>query len=87
MRVHQHGSKNLFVWNTGTHGLGIIVTMHSNDFTGFALGGVLLGVGTAMVCAVGAQISWPRPSSMDVAILLKNVLRLKIGSIDPQNIY
>ena len=43
------GRKNLIVWGMWTQSLGIVVTMLSNQFSGYALGGVFLGVGTAMV--------------------------------------
>ncbi len=66
------GRKNLIVWGMWIQSIGIIVTMLSNKFPGFALGGVLLGVGTAMVyptllAAIGdvAHPSW-RASSVGV---------------------
>jgi len=66
------GRKNLIVWGMWTQSLGIVVTMLSKEFSGFALGGVLLGVGTAMVyptllAAIGdvAHPSW-RASSVGV---------------------
>ncbi len=66
------GRKNLIVWGMWTQSVGIVVTMLSNKFTGFALGGVLLGIGTAMVyptllAAIGdvAHPSW-RASSVGV---------------------
>ncbi len=66
------GRKNLIVWGMWIQSIGIVVTMLSNKFPGFALGGVLLGVGTAMVyptllAAIGdiAHPSW-RASSVGV---------------------
>lgn len=43
------GRKNLIVWGMWTQAVGIVITMLSTEFSGFALGGFLLGVGTAMV--------------------------------------
>lgn len=66
------GRKNLIVWGMWIQSIGIVVTMLSNKLPGFALGGVLLGVGTAMVyptllAAIGdvAHPSW-RASSVGV---------------------
>jgi MFS family permease len=66
------GRKGLIAWGMWIQATGIIVTMISNSFFGFALGGVLLGVGTAMVyptllAAIGdvAHPSW-RASSVGV---------------------
>ncbi len=66
------GRKNLIVWGMWTQSFGIVITMLSNQFSGFALGGVLLGVGTAMVyptlLAVIGDIAHPswRASSIGV---------------------
>ncbi len=43
------GRKGLIVWGMWIQALGIAVTMFSSNFWGFATGGVLLGLGTAMV--------------------------------------
>lgn len=66
------GRKNLIVWGMWTQSVGIVVTMLSNEFSGFALGGVFLGIGTAMVyptllAAIGdvAHPNW-RASSVGV---------------------
>lgn len=66
------GRKNLIVWGMWTQSVGIVVTMLANEFLGFALGGVLLGLGTAMVyptllAAIGdvAHPSW-RASSVGI---------------------
>lgn len=59
------GRKNLIVWGMWIQALGIVVTIYSDHFFGFALGGVFLGAGTAMVyptllAAIGdvAHPSW-----------------------------
>jgi MFS family permease len=44
-----YGRKWLIVWGMWIQALGIVVTALSEDFWGFALGGLLLGLGTAMV--------------------------------------
>lgn len=44
-----YGRKWLIVWGMWIQALGIALTALSSDFLGFALGGLLLGVGTAMV--------------------------------------
>lgn len=44
-----HGRKGLIDWGMWVQAVGIALTMFSSDFLGFAIGGVLLGVGTAMV--------------------------------------
>jgi MFS family permease len=66
------GRKGLIVWGMWIQAVGIVVTMFSEQFFGFALGGVLLGVGTAMVyptllAAIGdvAHPSW-RASSVGI---------------------
>lgn len=66
------GRKGLIAWGMWIQALGIVLTMFSNSFLGFAIGGVLLGVGTAMVyptllAAIGdvAHPSW-RASSVGV---------------------
>lgn len=66
------GRKNLIVWGMWTQSVGIVATMLANEFLGFALGGVLLGLGTAMVyptllAAIGdvAHPSW-RASSVGI---------------------
>jgi MFS family permease len=66
------GRKKLIVWGMWVQALGILITMISNSFFGFALGGVFLGIGTAMVyptllAAIGdvAHPSW-RASSVGV---------------------
>ncbi len=43
------GRKGLIVWGMWVQALGIFCTMISTSFIGFATGGILLGVGTAMV--------------------------------------
>lgn len=43
------GRKGLIVWGMWIQAIGIVVTMTAEQFFGFGLGGVLLGVGTAMV--------------------------------------
>jgi MFS family permease len=43
------GRKGLITWGMWIQAIGILITMLSEQFLGFALGGVLLGVGTAMV--------------------------------------
>ncbi len=43
------GRKGLIVWGMWTQAFGIIVTLFSESFSGFALGGIFLGLGTAMV--------------------------------------
>jgi len=43
------GRKGLIVWGMWIQSIGIVVTLFSSEFLGFALGGVLLGLGTAMV--------------------------------------
>jgi MFS family permease len=66
------GRKGLITWGMWLQALGIVITMFSNSFLGFAFGGVFLGVGTAMVyptllAAIGdvAHPSW-RASSIGV---------------------
>lgn len=66
------GRKGLIVWGMWVQAIGIVITMVSNQFFGFALGGVVLGVGTAMVyptllAAIGdvAHPSW-RASSLGI---------------------
>lgn len=66
------GRKGLIVWGMWIQAIGIVVTMVSEQFIGFALGGVLLGVGTAMVyptllAAIGdvAHPTW-RASSVGI---------------------
>ncbi len=66
------GRKGLIAWGMWIQAIGIVVTMLSEQFVGFALGGVLLGVGTAMVyptllAAIGdvAHPSW-RASSVGI---------------------
>lgn len=66
------GRKGLIAWGMWIQAIGIVVTMISDNFLGFALGGVLLGVGTAMVyptllAAIGdvAHPSW-RASSVGI---------------------
>ncbi|MFP5385124.1 MAG: MFS transporter [Bacteriovoracia bacterium] len=44
-----HGRKWLIVWGMWIQAIGIAVTAVSDQFAGFALGGLLLGLGTAMV--------------------------------------
>lgn len=66
------GRKGLIAWGMWIQAIGIVVTMFSDNFMGFALGGVFLGVGTAMVyptllAAIGdvAHPSW-RASSVGI---------------------
>lgn len=66
------GRKGLITWGMWIQAVGITITMFSHQFLGFALGGVLLGVGTAMVyptllAAIGdvAHPSW-RASSVGI---------------------
>ena len=66
------GRKGLIVWGLWIQAIGILVTMFSEQFLGFAIGGVLLGIGTAMVyptllAAIGdvAHPSW-RASSVGI---------------------
>ena len=66
------GRKGLIVWGLWIQSLGILVTVLSSQFIAFAFGGVLLGLGTAMVyptllAALGdvAHPSW-RASSVGV---------------------
>jgi len=66
------GRKGLIVWGMWIQAIGIFVTMFSEQFLGFAFGGVLLGVGTAMVyptllAAIGDVVhpSW-RASSVGI---------------------
>lgn len=66
------GRKGLIVWGMWVQAIGILVTMFSEKFFGFAFGGVLLGVGTAMVyptllAAIGdvAHPNW-RASSVGI---------------------
>lgn len=66
------GRKKLIVWGMWIQAVGIVITMFSEQFFGFALGGILLGVGTAMVyptllAAIGdvAHPSW-RASSVGI---------------------
>lgn len=66
------GRKGLIAWGMWIQATGIVVTVVSDNFLGFALGGVLLGIGTAMVyptllAAIGdvAHPSW-RASSVGI---------------------
>lgn len=66
------GRKGLIAWGMWIQAIGILVTMFSDQFLGFAMGGFLLGVGTAMVyptllAAIGdvAHPSW-RASSVGI---------------------
>ncbi|OYZ22298.1 MAG: MFS transporter [Bdellovibrio sp. 28-41-41] len=66
------GRKSLIVWGMWVQSIGIVITMTSIEFVGFALGGIFLGIGTAMVyptllAAIGdvAHPSW-RASSVGV---------------------
>jgi len=66
------GRKGLIAWGMWIQAIGILITMFANEFFGFALGGVFLGIGTAMVyptllAAIGdvAHPSW-RASSVGV---------------------
>jgi MFS family permease len=66
------GRQGLIVWGMWIQAIGISITVISNEFIGFAAGGVLLGLGTAMVyptllAAIGdvAHPSW-RASSVGV---------------------
>lgn len=66
------GRKGLIAWGMWIQAIGIVVTMFSDQFFGFAVGGVFLGVGTAMVyptllAAIGdvAHPSW-RASSVGI---------------------
>ncbi len=66
------GRKALIAWGMWVQAIGIVVTIFSFTFIGFAIGGVLLGIGTAMVyptllAAVGdvASPAW-RASSIGV---------------------
>ena len=66
------GRKGLIAWGMWIQAVGIVVTMLSDNFFGFAIGGVFLGVGTAMVyptllAAIGdvAHPSW-RASSVGI---------------------
>lgn len=66
------GRKGLITWGMWIQSGGIIITMIASSFWGFALGGVFLGVGTAMVyptllAAIGdvAHPSW-RASSVGI---------------------
>lgn len=66
------GRKGLIIWGMWIQTVGLLVTMFSHQFFGFAIGGVLLGVGTAMVyptllAAIGdvAHPSW-RASSVGI---------------------
>ena len=43
------GRKFFIVWGMWIQALGILVTIYSNDFVGYVFGGILLGLGTAMV--------------------------------------
>ncbi len=66
------GRKILIVWGMWMQAIAILITMISNSFFGFALGGIFLGIGTALVyptllAAIGdvAHPSW-RASSVGV---------------------
>ncbi len=66
------GRKGFITWGMWIQSIGILVTVLSKSFFGFAVGGVLLGVGTAMVyptllAAIGdvAHPSW-RASSVGI---------------------
>lgn len=43
------GRKALIVWGMWVQAAGIVITVISSRFSGFALGGIFLGIGTAMV--------------------------------------
>lgn len=80
------GRKPLIVWGMWIQGGGIGVTALSHAFTGFAVGAVLLGVGTAMVyptllAAIGdiAHPSW-RASAVGVYRLWRD-LGYAIGAV------
>ena len=80
------GRKGLIVWGMWTQALGIGLTMISTSFWGFAIAGILLGIGTAMVyptllAAIGdvAHPSW-RASSVGVYRLWRD-LGYAIGAI------
>jgi len=66
------GRKWLIVWGMWIQAIGIIITVNSSYFTGFGMGGLFLGIGTAMVyptllAAIGdvAHPSW-RASSVGI---------------------
>lgn len=66
------GRKLLIVWGMWIQAIGIVITVLSKNFYGFALGGIFLGIGTAMVyptllATIGdvAHPSW-RASSIGV---------------------
>jgi MFS family permease len=80
------GRKWLIAWGMWVQALGIVVVIGSTGFGGFALGAVLLGVGTAMVyptllAAIGdvAHPSW-RASSVGVYRLWRD-LGYAIGAL------
>jgi MFS family permease len=80
------GRKWLIVWGMWIQSAGIAVVAVSSDFAGFAVGGVLLGIGTAMVyptllAAIGdvAHPSW-RASSVGVYRLWRD-LGYAIGAL------
>src|SRR6185295_8856185 len=80
------GRKWLIVGGMWTQAAGIVVTMLSKAFAGFAIGGVLLGVGTAMVyptllAAIGdvAAPAW-RASSVGVYRLWRD-LGYAVGAV------
>ena len=58
------GRKGLIVWGMCVQAAGIAVTVATSGFAGFALGAVLLGIGTAMVyptlLATIADVAQPR---------------------------
>jgi MFS family permease len=73
------GRKWLIVWGMWVQAAGIVVTAQSGSFSGFAAGGVLLGMGTAMVyptllAAIGdvAKPSW-RASAVGVYRLWRDL--------------
>jgi len=80
------GRKWLIVWGMWIQSAGIVVVAVSSDFAGFAVGAVLLGIGTAMVyptllAAIGdvAHPSW-RASSVGVYRLWRD-LGYAIGAL------
>jgi MFS family permease len=80
------GRKQLIVWGMWLQAVGIAVTASETDLPGFALGGVLLGIGTAMVyptllAAIGdvAHPSW-RASAVGVYRLWRD-LGYAIGAL------
>jgi len=80
------GRKWLIAWGMWVQAVGIVVVTVASEFAGFAVGGVLLGVGTAMVyptllAAIGdvAHPSW-RASSVGVYRLWRD-LGYAIGAL------